>query len=1151
MKRVGLLFLFSAGLFAQSQSSLCDLNHDSQINVVDVQIAVNQALGLSHCTGDVDGDGICTVIDVQRVIAAALGGVCDAGTTTTGGGGGNSRGTNGIVVYESDGTGQINRPITLGRVFRQGDIPACPQPVVGTTPLTNYQADVKNRWPDGSVKFAIISFTQTLGANGSVGVTFQNSSSCNNSGYLNQGQMLGFNNGAWDAEIDATAAGTGQTKTAEAKAMLGASDPGTNAQIGSPSWPDCKNDYWLQGPVVTAVIVQDCSATSAFDFGWHWDGTTMGSLSTANGTYASLHPYFILYFYPAINSVRVEYVIENAWTGRWQDQLFDLVLKAGSPLSTIYGVTGSARKLSDVSITSGSKQITSASGNFTANDLGQPIQIGRYINTTICTILGATTVQLCSPPSTTATNQVAYIGLMNAGQRYRKTFWSGAGTPGNILVDHNFQYLTATKALPNYDQSVTASPDSKVLQPANCNDSDYNCFVNFTDKGDRGGRGNDVWQGGQGFSGNDEGAPVQREDLLYLYNMGVDCGSANGKCSKAWYLLTGTRGDRDFGLAPSVAGGAGMWGNQGNLPIHGRESRTAPGSYYCPAQADVNANSETPCGPGVGNPTGKALSKYYAPNDQFYGTYIAAVGKFTAGNWNVDCPHWLDYSYVPYLLTGDYYFLEEEYQGASYCQFSTNVDSGNAYGMGRFFSYLNPIAARAMAWPLQTTAHAAFIAPDNTPEQSYYISIVNSNLEVQEGFRGLTGTPLTPASTNATCSNYNYQTATRWDWGACTIRSQCYNTGATCSPVVAAPSVLHMPNSASCPMYPAVDTINAATNSSTVQVTTLGGHENGTDTYTIFGGTGNWARLNGNYVFTKVSGQTYRLTPNVDTTGWGPLTGYVGVVAYEAGQITAATSGNPTVLTGATTAMSGYPVEIYGATGGWLGLNGQFTITTRGDAQHYSIPLALTALTQPLLGQVYWNFTPMDFTKASDFVTLYHYWFLAIAMGHIQELGVAASSAAIVDQYKMLVDMVNNGNIDANGNPYFVSMYVAGVRDASAGYQCLLDRDVSTRNPFFTSWSQFKAAFTPDMQKLSTFDHPNSRTPNFPCADHGYSLLARAAGTFARNVNTMDGCAGGTCSGSAAWAWLSGYVPYFNNSPPTSAGCGTWDGQIKFALAPR
>ena len=45
-------------------------------HLTNVQRAVNQAIGSAACTADVNKDGLCNVIDVQRVVNAALGGQC-------------------------------------------------------------------------------------------------------------------------------------------------------------------------------------------------------------------------------------------------------------------------------------------------------------------------------------------------------------------------------------------------------------------------------------------------------------------------------------------------------------------------------------------------------------------------------------------------------------------------------------------------------------------------------------------------------------------------------------------------------------------------------------------------------------------------------------------------------------------------------------------------------------------------------------------------------------------------------------------------------------------------------------------------------------------------------------------------------------------
>ena len=64
---------------SSSSSSSCDINSDGIVNVLDVQLMVSQALGTAPCTNRLDGAATCDVIDVQRVVNAALGGACRLG----------------------------------------------------------------------------------------------------------------------------------------------------------------------------------------------------------------------------------------------------------------------------------------------------------------------------------------------------------------------------------------------------------------------------------------------------------------------------------------------------------------------------------------------------------------------------------------------------------------------------------------------------------------------------------------------------------------------------------------------------------------------------------------------------------------------------------------------------------------------------------------------------------------------------------------------------------------------------------------------------------------------------------------------------------------------------------------------------------------
>jgi hypothetical protein len=59
-------------------SSTCDFSHNGATNVSDVQVIVNEALGTTPASDDLNGDGRVNVVDIQIEINAALGLGCIA-----------------------------------------------------------------------------------------------------------------------------------------------------------------------------------------------------------------------------------------------------------------------------------------------------------------------------------------------------------------------------------------------------------------------------------------------------------------------------------------------------------------------------------------------------------------------------------------------------------------------------------------------------------------------------------------------------------------------------------------------------------------------------------------------------------------------------------------------------------------------------------------------------------------------------------------------------------------------------------------------------------------------------------------------------------------------------------------------------------------
>ena len=209
--------------------------------------------------------------------------------------------SNALTIYSTSGSSQSNKPISIARPFRMGDIQNFARAKVnGTLVLT--QCDVKNRWEDGSVKYAIVSFVVPSLSTGGTNIEFVNQSNGNNTGFLNQSQML---DSAYN--FDATIQMNGSTsRTVRARTMLA----------------DGKFRYWLKGPIVTAVIIEDRTTARSYDqdFG---DGSK------------ALHPIFEAWFYPQGKDVKVGYTIENSWVSNdssksTRDLSYSLTLKSGN-----------------------------------------------------------------------------------------------------------------------------------------------------------------------------------------------------------------------------------------------------------------------------------------------------------------------------------------------------------------------------------------------------------------------------------------------------------------------------------------------------------------------------------------------------------------------------------------------------------------------------------------------------------------------------------------------------------------------------------------------------------------------------------------------------------------------------------------------------
>lgn len=275
-----------------------------------------------------------------------------------------------------------------------------------------------------------------------------------------------------------------------------------------------------------------------------------------------------------------------------------------------------------------------------------------------------------------------------AGTRWRKTFYSGPA-PQSLVIDLNFDYIVKSKALPNYDQSVTLS-EARIATL-------YKQF-NQTDRGDLGGSAG--WSKYFPMSG---GRPeIGLVPSFYLN-----------------YLYTFDERLREVMLGYAAA--------SGSVPIHLREGDTSKGAAFG-RPVSIDARPTLWAGDGRG---------WQTTEDQ-----VNPIGPVADTGWTVDKAHQGGFAYVPYLVTGDWYFLEELYFWASFdlanadpCDFPGGICRDKDLGYIPAMSQL-----RGVAWALRNVAEAAFAAPDGTPEKKYLEEKLTNNVAVHEGYYGILGT---------------------------------------------------------------------------------------------------------------------------------------------------------------------------------------------------------------------------------------------------------------------------------------------------------------------------------------------------------------------------------------------------------------------------
>ena len=251
--------------------------------------------------------------------------------------------------------------------------------------------------------------------------------------------------------------------------------------------------------------------------------------------------------------------------------------------------------------------------------------------------------------------------------RWKKSFWWG-GMP-QVYIKHNAAYLIATRAVPNYDQSVT--PSAAALTRIRT------AFTGAVSE-----------PMGSGMAAAYMPQTGGRPDLGILPGWAVT------------YLLSM---DKDAKTAMmGTADLAGSWSN------HYRDRNTdrviSMNDY--PYMTLLGREGDT-----------------FNPVTKKFESFPVCGGDCTTP-LTADSSHEPNTAYLPYIVSGDHYYLEELQFWAMFNMFQHNPGyrDGNK-------GLVKADQIRGQAWSLRTLGDAAFITPDADPLKAQFITFLSNNLD--------------------------------------------------------------------------------------------------------------------------------------------------------------------------------------------------------------------------------------------------------------------------------------------------------------------------------------------------------------------------------------------------------------------------------------
>ena len=267
------------------------------------------------------------------------------------------------------------------------------------------------------------------------------------------------------------------------------------------------------------------------------------------------------------------------------------------------------------------------------------------------------------------------------GSRWSRTAWYGGVPEPKVNLYHNVAYLAQTKLVPKYDPAVVI--------PASTSETKYtNWLVTNRSIGGAG-----QWQPSMPTTGG-------RLDIGLNPSWNVSA------------LLSGDWRDREIALGQAEL--AGWWKR------HIREGDPAKANFGRTIHCHTRGT-------------------YGFLDSRFPGNAADAVTVIDAGaanGWQSDIAHHPDPFSIPYLLTGDPFFLDglEMWQGCNSLWGNPgyrNYNHMTCYGDGQ---------PRAMGWMYRTLFSAAALLPDADPLKAVFALMVDEAIAKDEGQRHINST---------------------------------------------------------------------------------------------------------------------------------------------------------------------------------------------------------------------------------------------------------------------------------------------------------------------------------------------------------------------------------------------------------------------------